>query len=58
MPLESQERAWTLEQVRMLMELVREQVPVRLIALKTKRSELDVHAKLAELGLLAPAVES
>jgi len=44
-------RPWTLEQVAQLRELAAERVPVRLIALKLKRSEADVHAKVAELGL-------
>lgn len=55
MSFDTPDRPWTLEEVQILRELVREQVPVRLIALKTKRSEMDIHAKLSELGLTTPA---
>lgn len=55
--MQTAEKPWTLEEVRILNELVREQVPVRLIALKTKRSELDIHGKLSELGLTTPAAD-
>jgi len=55
--MQTADKPWTLEEVRILNDLVREQVPVRLIALKTKRSELDIHAKLSELGLTTPAAD-
>ena len=55
MSFDTPDRPWTLEQVQILRELVREQVPVRLIALKTKRSEMEIHTKLSELGLTTPA---
>ena len=55
MSFDTPERPWTLEEVQALVALVREQIPVRLIALKTKRSEMDIHAKLSDLGLTTPS---
>lgn len=43
-------RAWTLEDVSILRQLVEEHVEPPLMALKLKRSEEDVRAKAAELG--------
>ena len=57
MTFDTPERPWSLEEVRVLNELVREQVSVRLIALKTKRSEMEIHAKLSQLGLTTPAAD-
>ena len=48
-------RAWTVEAVQELVSLARESVPVPVISLKLKRSITAVQAKLAELGLTAPA---
>jgi len=51
----SADRPWTLEAVQQLRELARERVPVLVISLKLKRSIASIHAKLAEMGLTAPA---
>ena len=51
----SADRPWTLEAVQQLRELARERVPVLVISLKLKRSIASIHAKLAEVGLTAPA---
>ena len=51
------DRAWTLEAVQQLKELAREGVSVPVISLKLKRSITAVRAKLAELGLTAPAID-
>ncbi len=52
----SADRPWTVEAVQQLISLAREGVAVPVISLKLKRSITAVNAKLAELGLTAPAV--
>ena len=49
------DRPWTIEAVQELIVLAREGVPAAVISLKLKRSMASVRAKLAELGLTAPA---
>jgi len=49
------DRPWTVEAVQKLISLARQRVPAEVISLKLKRSVIPVRAKLAELGLSAPA---
>ena len=49
------DRPWTVEAVQELISLARERVPAEVISLKLKRSVMAVRAKLAQLGLTAPA---
>lgn len=46
-----QDRPWTLANVQDLHALAREKVPASIISLRLRRSQADVHAKAAELGL-------
>ncbi|MCG6122650.1 MAG: hypothetical protein MEP57_08080 [Microvirga sp.] len=46
-----QTRPWTYEEVQELISLAREGVSDGLISIKTKRTLLEIHAKLSELGL-------
>ena len=46
-----QDRPWTLENVRELQELIREKVPAGVISMRLRRSQEEIHAKAAELGL-------
>jgi hypothetical protein len=46
-----QTRPWTVENVQELRALAREKVPASLISLRLRRSQTDVHAKAAELGV-------
>jgi hypothetical protein len=50
-----EDRAWTLENVRELQELIREKVPASLISMRLRRSQSDIHQKASELGLALPA---
>lgn len=52
-----QDSGWTLDAVRQLTEMAREQIPVSVISLKLKRPIEAVSAKLAELGI-TPAAET
>ncbi|MFC7053221.1 hypothetical protein ACFQI3_11025 [Hansschlegelia quercus] len=47
----TEERPWTLENVRELQELAGAKVPASLIAMRLRRSQSDVRAKASELGL-------
>jgi hypothetical protein len=49
-----EDRGWTAENVQQLQELIREKVPASMISLRLRRSQEDVHAKAAELGLALP----
>ncbi|TVR07474.1 MAG: hypothetical protein EA385_12645 [Salinarimonadaceae bacterium] len=48
-----QTRPWTYEEVQELMRLAREGVSDTVISIKTKRTLQEVHAKLAEIGIVA-----
>jgi hypothetical protein len=51
----TEERSWTLENVRELQELAGAKAPASLIAMRLRRSQTDVRAKASELGLSLPA---
>ncbi|MGA0533212.1 hypothetical protein [Hansschlegelia sp. KR7-227] len=46
-----EDRAWTVENVRELQELIRAKVPASVIAMRLRRSQTDVHDKASELGM-------
>ena len=49
------DRPWTAQDVQELRELAREGVSAQIAALKTKRSEADIHAKANEIGVTLKA---
>jgi hypothetical protein len=48
---ETQGRAWSLEAVQQLRELAEQGLSAGMVSMKLKRSEADVRAKAAALGL-------
>jgi hypothetical protein len=49
--VETQSRPWSLEAVQQLRELAAQNLSAVMVSMKLKRSEADVRAKAAELGL-------
>jgi hypothetical protein len=49
--MQQSERPWTLEAVHQLIELAREQVPVRIIGARLQRDPDEILSKLLELGI-------